>query len=192
MKEFLQNTYNRLLKDFQAILSIAYLFAVGIGMIFNYRKYSHFNINIFDYADITDFLIAPFADYRIFLFTFISVLILGAIYKLDSYIKEKHPGIYKIYSFQNHISWFSSMYYNGTSILLIIPFYIWLAAGVYGKFSQRKITKDQPLSFLYSDNTEEQAKLIGKTKTVLFLLKNDEVKVVQLSSIKSYKLQKEL
>ncbi|OPC06183.1 hypothetical protein BAS09_00905 [Elizabethkingia ursingii] len=192
MKEFLQNTYNRLLKDFQTILSIAYLFAVGIGMIFNYRKYSNFNINIFDYADITDFLIAPFADYRIFLFTFISVLILGAIYKLDSYIKEKHPNIYKIYSFQNYTPWFLSMYYNGISILLIIPFYIWLAAGVYGKFSQRKIIKGQSVSFLYSDNTEEQAKLIGKTKTVLFLLKNDEVKVVQLSSIKSYKLQKEL
>lgn len=100
MKEFLQNTYNRLLKDFQAILSIAYLFAVGIGMIFNYRKYSHFNINIFDYADITDFLIAPFADYRIFLFTFISVLILGAIYKLDSYIKEKHPESTKYTAFK--------------------------------------------------------------------------------------------
>lgn len=171
MKEFLQNTYNRLLKDFQTILSIAYLFAVGIGMIFNYRKYSNFNINIFDYADITDFLIAPFADYRIFLFTFISVLILGTIYKLDSYIKENHPKIYKIYSFQYYTSWFSSIYYNGISVLLIIPFYIWLAAGVYGKFSQRKIIKEEPLSFLYSDNTEEQAKLIGKTKTVLFLLK---------------------
>ncbi|AQX13967.1 MULTISPECIES: hypothetical protein [Elizabethkingia] len=192
MKEFLQNAYNRILKDFQVILSIAYLLAVGVGMLFNYHKYDRFNINIFDYADITDFLIAPFADYRIFLFTLISIIILGSIYRLDVYIRKNKPKIHEIISLKKYTNLFSSTTFNSLSILLIIPFYIWLAAGVYGKFAKKNILKDAPISFYYSDNTEEQAQMIGKTKTVLFLLKNDEVKVVPISSIKSYKLQKAL
>ncbi|MEH7889663.1 hypothetical protein [Elizabethkingia meningoseptica] len=192
MKEFLQNAYNRILKDFQVILSIAYLLAVGVGMLFNYHKYDRFNINIFDYADITDFLIAPFADYRIFLFTLISIIILGSIYRLDVYIRKNQPKIHEIISLKEYTNLFSSTTFNSLSILLIIPFYIWLAAGVYGKFAKKNILKDAPISFYYSDNTEEQAQMIGKTKTVLFLLKNDEVKVVPISSIKSYKLQKAL
>ncbi|AQX06438.1 hypothetical protein ATB99_09030 [Elizabethkingia meningoseptica] len=192
MKEFLQNAYNRILKDFQVILSIAYLLAVGVGMLFNYHKYDRFNINIFDYADITDFLIAPFADYRIFLFTLISIIILGSIYRLDVYIRKNQPKIHEIISLKEYTNLFSSTTFNSLSILLIIPFYIWLAAGVYGKFAKKNILNDAPISFYYSDNTEEQAQMIGKTKTVLFLLKNDEVKVVPISSIKSYKLQKAL
>lgn len=38
-------------------------------MLFSYQEYKHISINIFDYADMFDFLIAPFADSKIILFS---------------------------------------------------------------------------------------------------------------------------
>lgn len=69
MKEgLIKDAYEALIKELQTILTIAYIFSVAIGMLFTYHKYNEFNINIFDYADILDFLIAPFSDFTIFWF----------------------------------------------------------------------------------------------------------------------------
>lgn len=56
-------------------MTVLYLLMVGLGMLFNYQKYSEFGINIFEYADIFDFLIAPFEDVRIVYFSVIFLLI---------------------------------------------------------------------------------------------------------------------
>lgn len=50
---------DKVLGSFQVFLTLSYLFAIGIGMLFNYYKYNYFGINIFDYASVFDFLIAP-------------------------------------------------------------------------------------------------------------------------------------
>lgn len=61
MKEgLIKDTYKTVITEIQTILTISYIFAVGIGMLFTFQKYSEFGINIFDYADVFDFLIAPF------------------------------------------------------------------------------------------------------------------------------------
>ncbi|MEA4809748.1 MAG: hypothetical protein VB136_10935, partial [Macellibacteroides fermentans] len=40
---------------------VFYILAIGIGMLFNYTKYNNFDINIFQYSDVLDFLIIPFS-----------------------------------------------------------------------------------------------------------------------------------
>ena len=35
---------------------------IAIGMLFTFQRYDEFGINIFEYTDVLDFLIAPFGD----------------------------------------------------------------------------------------------------------------------------------
>jgi len=60
-----KTTYEIIIKELQTVITISYLFTVGIGMLFKYHKYDEFGINIFEYADVFDFLIAPFSDFFI-------------------------------------------------------------------------------------------------------------------------------
>ena len=83
MKEgFIKDTYELIIKEIQTVITVCYLVAVGIGMIFNYKKYAEFGINIFDYGDVFDFLIAPFADVYIIFFAAASTLFISMLFTL--------------------------------------------------------------------------------------------------------------
>lgn len=69
----IKDSYELIIKELQSIVTIFYLFLVGMGMLFKHQKFSEFGINVFQYADIFDFLIAPFQDYVIILFTMASL-----------------------------------------------------------------------------------------------------------------------
>ena len=74
MKEgLIKDTYELIFKEIQTVITIFYILIVGIGMLFTYHKYSEFGINIFDYADVFDFLVAPFSDFKILLFSTITI-----------------------------------------------------------------------------------------------------------------------
>ena len=76
MKEgLIKDAYELIIKEIQTIMTIFYLLMIGIGMIYNYKKYALFGINIFEYADVFDFLIAPFKDFRIIEVSFVVLLI---------------------------------------------------------------------------------------------------------------------
>jgi hypothetical protein len=91
------DTLLSIVRESQPILSIGYLLAVGIGMLFNFQKYARFNINIFEYADIFDFLIAPFADSMIILFTIASIGLAYLAFRADLYWERKYPKSYGRY-----------------------------------------------------------------------------------------------
>ena len=100
MKEgVIKNAYELLLKDFQTIITLFYLLAVGIGMLFNYQKFSAFGINIFEYADVFDFLIAPFSDYKIIVFAVFSLIVPYLLYLFDAYYKKNHSESYEKMNF---------------------------------------------------------------------------------------------
>ena len=75
MKEngLINDKYELIAKEFQTVLSVFYLLLMGVGMLFSYEKYSRFGINIFQYSDIFDFLLTPFRDITIFMFSFITI-----------------------------------------------------------------------------------------------------------------------
>ncbi len=60
-EELIKDAYEAILKEIQTIITVLYLLIVGIVMLFNYHKFAEFNMNIFDYADVLDFIIAPFS-----------------------------------------------------------------------------------------------------------------------------------
>ena len=82
MKEGLvKDTYDLIIKEIQTVITASYIIAVGIGMLFNYQKYSEFEINIFNYSDVFDFLIAPFSDFYILLFASASILFVSILFR---------------------------------------------------------------------------------------------------------------
>lgn len=176
-------TFDALIKDAQLVITVAYLAAVGIGMIFSYRKYYEFGINIFDYADVFDFLIAPFADFILILFTLFSFVVAFLIYRSDLYWQQKFPQTYGKFSFgMNTRSWYST--YRYLSAFSVFAFYLFMCARVYGHIQFRKIKAGNEVSLTYADNAVAKGILIGKTKDVLFLLDNNKVSVIPIEALK--------
>ena len=177
----LKNTYELVFKEFQTIITIFYILTVGIGMLFNYKKFAEFGINIFDYADVFDFLIAPFSDYRIVIFALLSMVVPYLLFIFDRYYKKNHA---ESYSKMNY-GWDQKIWYKQLlklSYIFLIIFYIYISAKIYGKVSKHQIIKQNPIEVRFSDNEIKKGIMIGKTKDVLFLLIGDKVEAIPITS----------
>lgn len=182
MKEgLIKDAYELLLKELQTIVTATYIIAVGIGMLFNYQKFSEFDINIFEYADVFDFLIAPFSDFYILIFAALSISIFSIVVKLNAIWKNKWPKFYSRINFgRDKKSWFKTY----RMILLVLSFglYLYLSADFYGKYVKERIINDNFISIVLSDDEIKSGKLIGKTKDVIFLINEDHVYALPISS----------
>ncbi|WP_192348935.1 hypothetical protein [Algoriphagus sp. Y33] len=182
MKEgLIKDAYEALIKELQTIVTIAYVFSVGIGMLFNYQKYIQFNINIFDYADILDFLIAPFSDFAILFFIIGSASLLGLLILLDSYSKKKYPNLYSTINFRiDKKPWFKL--FQVISYSLLFGLYLFLAAQLYGSYYKEQVLKSKAIELKFADNEIKKGILIGKTKDILFLLHDNKLSAIPISS----------
>lgn len=183
MKEgIIKDAYEAIIKELQTVLTLFYVLAVGVGMLFNYQKYSEFEINIFDYSDVFDFLIAPFSDFNIILFLIISIGFVFLIFGLDTFWKRKHLKSYSILNFGiDKKKWFKSFRYIGFMITFI--FYIYSSADFYGRFIKKNIQNQAPISIRFADNEIKTGILIGKTKEIIFLLNGDHVDAIPITSL---------
>src|SRR5215207_199656 len=64
-----------LLENYSFFLSALYLFATAIGLIYSGVLYGNFGINIFDYSEISDFLLVAFKNPAVFLPTGIATIV---------------------------------------------------------------------------------------------------------------------
>lgn len=173
----------------QLLLTLTYLFAIGIGMLFNHYKYSAFNINIFDYATVFDFLIAPFADFRILLFTLITITITYLLYLADKYWQEHYPQNYTRFTFNiERFTWYRKI--KRSFSLFLFLYYLFLVAQGYGKFVKKEVLSQDTISIYYTNYQIEKGQLIGKTSDMLFLYQEESVKAIPISStIKSIEIK---
>lgn len=183
MKEgIIKDAYELIIKEIQTIISISYIAAVGIGMLFNYQKFIQFGINIFDYADVFDFLISPFSDVKILSFTIISILIALLIAYLDVSWKRKFPEAYSRFNLGwDEKSWFTGLRVISTGILIIL--YLVIASGIYGKISREEILNQTLTRIRFSDDEIKSGKMIGKTNDVIFLLSDEKVEAIPITSL---------
>jgi hypothetical protein len=190
MKEgLIKDTYELILKEIQTVVTLSYIIVVGIGMLFNFQKYSEFGINIFDYANIFDFLIAPFSDFKILLFSTITIILVLLFFKLDSFSKRKFPKFYSKMNFgMDKKSWYSL--YRFSSFAIILIYYLYLSANYYGKVSARQTKEQSPITLTYSDDETIKGVLIGKTNDIVFLLQNEKVIAIPItSSVKEFEIK---
>ena len=183
MKEgIIKDAYELIIKEIQTIISISYIFALGIGMLFNYRKYAEFGINIFDYADVFDFLISPFSDMKILSFTVISIVLASLILYLDILWKRKFPEAYSRLNFGwDEKPWFVPMRYVSGAMLIVL--YLIIASGIYGEISKKEVLQQAPMEIRFSDDEIQRGKMIGKTNSVIFLLSDEKVKAIPITSL---------
>ncbi|MEN2281313.1 hypothetical protein AAGF08_04180 [Algoriphagus sp. SE2] len=183
MKEgLIKDTYELVLKEIQTIITLSYIIVVGIGMLFNFQKYSEFGINIFDYSDVFDFLIAPFSDFYILLFAVGSITIVFILIKMDSFWEKKWPKSYARLNFGgNKKSWYKTyrIIVFGVSFIL----YLYISADFYGTYTKDKINSLENTSIRLEDNEIRSGKLIGKTKDVIFILNDENVYAIPISSL---------
>ncbi len=183
MKEgLIKNTYELLIKEFQTVITIFYILTVGIGMLFNYKKFAEFGINIFEYGDVFDFLIAPFSDYKIVVFALLSMVVPYLLYILDKYYKKNHAKAYE----KMNAGWGKKIWYQQLmkfSYIFLIIFYVYISAMVYGKVLKHQIIKQSPIEIRFSDNEIKKGIMIGKTKDVVFLLIGDKVEAIPITSL---------
>lgn len=190
MKEgLIKDVYELIIKEVQTVITISYVIAVGIGMIFNYQKYSEFDINIFDYGDVFDFLIAPFSDIYILFFAAISTLFIVILFYFDSLWMKKWPKSYSIVNLgTDKKSWFKL--YRIVIIVLSLILYLFLSADFYGKYTKKKIINQDDITIRLADNEVKTGKLIGKTKDIIFLLNDDGIYAIPITSlVKEIKLK---
>ncbi len=183
MKEgIIKDAYELIIKEVQTIISISYIAAVGIGMLFNYQKFIQFGINIFDYADVFDFLISPFSDVKILSFTILSILMALLIAYLDVSWKRKFPEAYSRFNLGwDEKSWFTGLRIISTGILIIL--YLVIASGIYGKISRKEILNQTLTRIRFSDDEIKSGKMIGKTNDVIFLLSDEKVEAIPITSL---------
>jgi len=178
----IKDTYEVVIKEIQTLITISYILAVGIGLLFNYQKFSEFGINIFDYADVFDFLIAPFSDFKIVLFTLVSLAITYSLIRLDLFWKRKFPKLYSKLSFvKGKKSWYNS--YNYFSFAIVFIYYLYISADIYGNISKEQILNQSSIEIRFSDNEIKKGKMIGKTKDVIFLLIGEKVEAIPITSL---------
>jgi hypothetical protein len=176
----IKDSYELIIKELQSVVTIFYLFLVGTGMLFKHQKFSEFGINIFQYADIFDFLIAPFQDSIIILFTLITVTFVYLIYKADAFLGKVLPRFYTIISLGlNKKSWHTT--YKIVTFSFALVAYMYFAADFYGRLFRTSVNDKEQYKINYTDDKTISGNLIGKNNNVIFLWTNNKVKILPIT-----------
>ncbi len=170
----------------QSLFPFFYLILVLIGMLFEYAYYQHFNINIFAYSDVLDFLLAPAKDIAIIVFTLISFGLVLLVVWWDNFLAVKTPKIYKYMHMGFHRKpWFNT--YRTISFYFVLLLYAYMGAMIYGEARAKAVKTYSKITVYFQANDAEldfyEATLIGKNKDYLFLLDSlDYVRIVPSNS----------
>ena len=166
-----KSRYEQVVTELPRILPLCYLVMVCIGMLFNYFKFKHFGINIFQYASVFDFLISPFEDPTIIWFMILSPII----------PIKRFPVSYKKSSFgMSEKSWYKPV--MRITYLALVIIYIFLFSFFYGIYTYRAVKMQDDITVRYNDNEDISGKPIGKVGNSLFLLTGSVVQIIPTDS----------
>ncbi|WP_179950040.1 hypothetical protein [Lutibacter citreus] len=178
----IKNSYESIIGELQTIISIGYITTVAIGMLFAYQKYHHFGINIFNYADVFDFLITPFSDFKVLTFSVVSIFICLSIIRLDIYWKKKKPESYSRLNLGwDKKDWFETYRFISYSFLLLG--YLYLSSDLYGKIAKKQIEKQNLIEVKFIDGEITKGIMIGKTSEILFLKIDEKITAIPIKSV---------
>lgn len=170
-----------ILNQIQGIAPLAYATMVAIGMLFEYHRYKIFGINIFQYADIFDFLIAPFKDLSIIGALLIISFSLYLGHSLDK-LMRKWPKLYHIANFgMSKKSWFNN-YVRVTFGFLLISLLFYASSNLAKTNYNQVILNNNEVQLLFADDKKIKGSLIGKTKEVVFLFSEEKVTIIPSTS----------
>ena len=149
---------SRFLRDHWAfLLSFGYLYLTVIGMVFSYLSLNYYGINIFDYAEANDFLMAAFHDPLPALSASVMLGYMGFAYFFASKIAAKYEK-----RFSRHKRFFLI---NFIISALIAPFILGLLMGA------RSLAHPSKVTLTTKDSTPMviSGNLIGSSEKFLFV-----------------------
>jgi hypothetical protein len=170
------NPIKDLIKYFQKepghALTFGYLLLIFIGLIFDFYFYRGFNINVIQFVELDDLLLAPIQDVlvlaTIFLFSFILYLII----EFDIWWSIKYPENYrKWYKYSMYRNPFSENAKRQRYFMFCIGFiaYIFFGATFYGKIKAKKVKKGEADKIHFSINNPTRDSLFNQNKSLFFI-----------------------
>lgn len=176
-------TSQRFKLDTQAYITLAYLITVAVGMMFDYKYYREFSINIFEYADILDFLLAPVKNLEVIFFVGASGLGVFLFYRFDKFWEKKWPKAYKTFNLGISAERMSRFRPFLNTFLAVA--YLSLASDFYSERMQKRFEESpRQIEIVYeSGNKVVGGKFIGKNSTYIFIQSADKaVKAIPVAS----------
>lgn len=174
------------LKQHPAIFfTIAYIYITLIGIIYSFVLYNRFGINIFDYAELNDFLLAAFKDlYTIGIIFSLLIYILSV--KFVFYlITQKYP--------QNSQRVVSARKFQGFATVISFAYTLIAPIFVPMLFSEHNIKNDNKIIDIYLKNHKlnnnshvlKEQKIIGGTEKFTFFYDSstEETNVIPIANI---------
>lgn len=169
--------------DLQGYITLSYLGAVAVGMMFDYQYYNHFAIDIFEYSDILDFLLTPARNLEVILFVVGTISIVWLLFRIDKAWENKYPNTYRRFNFPG---WQKSLKkYRSALYLFSVVLYLFIASQVYGERKFQRFESDPaPVSLTFeSGDKTVSGSLIGKNKDYLFLQTPDStIKAIPINA----------
>ena len=149
-----------------------------IGITFTGAKYSEFGINIFSYSEALDFLIAPFKDIQIVLYSLAPILLTVVLSQLDKIVKSNFPKYYSmIYLKMDKKSWFKKAWIFQWILFLVV--YTYGSSMIYaGKFKDNFNAKAPKAVIEFEDNQIVSGKMIGSNPNFIFIQDTSKTNLV--------------
>jgi len=113
------------------LLTLGYLFLTAVGMSYEFVLFQQFNVNLFDYADATDFVLVALRNPPLLVFTLISTAIVRNAYRLHAWglARSSH---YREVS-ERMMSWRWYPAFERVSVTLILVGYFAILSGFYAQ-----------------------------------------------------------
>lgn len=132
-----------ILREPSLALTLSYLVLIIIGMVFSYHYYLNWGIDVFQYATISDFILAPFKDAIVLLFGTISILLSWLVFELSKKLDQSFPKL-------SRILWFgvkpgTSTYHNFyfSSLVFGFIYYLWLSSELFAGWKFGRMLKSK-------------------------------------------------
>jgi hypothetical protein len=186
-EKFMISFLQRMIRDHPSLLlTLVYLLVSAIGVIYSYFFYREFGINIVEFVDLSDFLLASIQEpISIVIFFGISLATL-AMYLLDFWVRKKFPG---------YGSWLinraAAKYTDPIAPALIILYFVFVSVSDYAVDNASAVKAGDideytvRFSELPAKTPESSLALIGSTNrfSYFYNLENEESLVVPQENI---------
>ena len=165
---FFKSIAQFLQKDISLTLSLSYIALIAIGIIFNSAYYLCFRINIIQYSDISDFLLAPFRDPFILIFTIATTILIHYMIIFDEWLEKKYPKLHHSMNKNSDKVEFLKKDSFGRVLFMIVT-YVCIVATIYAKFQTNRVKNgyNPYIHIITKDNHFEP------TDTLYFIGKNN-------------------
>lgn len=183
------NWVEDVLREIQGVLAISYVLLIIIGMINETVYFGMFGINIFEYSQVFDFMIAPFKQVEYLIFLAITFGITLLTYYVDIKVSQAFPKFYNWSSFgMGKEKWYGA--FRVISVLFVFFGLLFAYASFIGENKKQAVYEATIFDTeIVLGETERmiQGNKIGANSNYLFLL--DEQRQIQVIPIHSTVLQ---